>query len=158
MAKPLHLSRLDRREYVICLSTSACFLMRCVRPVILDKQRAFAPFMRACALLSNCHASHPYVNTLMTAVLYIFIFVACVMCFALKTCRSCPHLCIANAIRLVISRSLLPSAVYSEPRYLNTATFSGSSPSQLTVGLFFCAASIVFQLARPSAFLPRKSY
>ena len=100
-------------------------------PVNLLRHRALAPFIIASVFSVSDQASHPYVNSEQIAVLYIFSFSRKGMLES-NTCRSAPMRCMARAILRLTSLSSVPSAVNTEPKYLNVKVFLSFTPSQST--------------------------
>ena len=141
------------RSYVLVLTeASSCADLS----VMCDRHLALQPFNIAIVFSSSRQASLPYVIRLQTAVLYIFNFSRSGMLLELNTARSSPHLDMALAQRSSTSLLWSPSAVNSEPRYLNLKTLSSLTPAHCTCRLLSCAASILSLRTLRSASVPEK--
>ena len=151
---PSHLYRLfriarTRSKALVFSLASTCGL----RPVILLRQRALAPFIAAIVAGSRFHASEPYVNREHTAHLYTFIFRPKGI-FELKTCVNLPILAIARLMRRLTSYRWSPSAAKMEPRYLKVKVLRSLAPSHSTLALAFCCASILSSCTLRAALVP----
>ena len=121
-----------------------------------ERQRALQPFIFAIVLSSKRQASLPYVSRLHTAVLHILSFSHSGTAAEPNTARRSPHLDIAIAHLFSTSRSCAPSAVKSDPRYLNLKTVSSFSPSHCTGATRSCASSTLSLRTFRSARVPVK--
>ena len=87
--------------------------------VMCDRHLALHPFILEIVFSSRRQGSLPYVNSEHTADLYIFSFRANDILSELNTARRSPYLDMDMAHLASTSRSWSPSAVKSDPRYLN---------------------------------------
>ena len=96
-----------------------------VWPVMLTNILLLAPLILLRVGASRHQASHPYVSSEHTAVLYKRIFRCMEREGDLNMCLRSPQRCSAIATRALTSLAWFPSAAKREPRYLNTYTLWG---------------------------------
>ena len=103
------------RSKVVELGRASCGIEL---PVKRDSILLFAPLIMRLIGLVRRHPSQPYVRTEQTATLYRRSFKASERSGELRTWRSSPHLCMADAMRIRTSWAWLESALKWELFYL----------------------------------------